>query len=211
MPLKSVLFDLDGVLLDTEGIYTDFWNAVDRRFPTGVDGFAHVIKGTTLPSILGTYFPASQHPAIMDMLRQMESDMQYRMFDGAGRLLRELRDAGIPAAIVTSSNRAKMDVVMERLPDLKKYISVLVTDEDVTASKPDPQGYLLAAARLGVSPADCVVVEDSVNGLRAGLAAGARVAGIATTNSRATVEPLAHCVADTIAELTVNKLVQLFT
>ena len=68
MAIKSVLFDLDGVLVDSESIYTEFWSDVERHFPTGVDGFSLKIKGTTLPSILNTYFPVEQHPAIIAML-----------------------------------------------------------------------------------------------------------------------------------------------
>ena len=202
--LKSVLFDLDGVLIDTEAVYTDFWAAVDHRFPTEAPDFAHVIKGSTLPSILNTYFPREQHPAIVEMLHEMENGMQYTLFDGAADLLEALGAAGITTAIVTSSNRPKMDVVFDMLPLLRRCTTVLVTDEDVVNSKPDPQGYLVAAGRLGVTPHECVVVEDSVAGLRAAVASGAAVAAVATTNPHNVIEPMADIVGDTIADFTVD-------
>lgn len=59
----GVLFDLDGVLIDSESIYTEFWEDVDKVFPTNVPDFAHIIKGSTLPKILGTYFPMQKYPA----------------------------------------------------------------------------------------------------------------------------------------------------
>lgn len=210
MPLKAVLFDLDGVLIDTESIYTRFWSDIDRRYPTGVDNFALKIKGSTLPSILDRYFDKSVHADIIGLLKADEDSMTYRAFEGVEQLLTSLRRGGIATAIVTSSNRPKMDVVFAQLPFLSRLTDTLVTDEDVTASKPDPQGYLLAAARLGADPAECVVVEDSLAGLRAGLNAGARVAGITTTNPEAIVAPLAHITAPTAGHLTLPALQSLF-
>lgn len=210
MSLKSVLFDFDGVLVDTEGVYTDFWNAVDLRYPTHIDGFALKIKGTTLPNILSTYFDKRVHPDILSMLSGLEENMTYNMFDGAERLLASLAENGIRSAIVTSSNKPKMDFVFKVQPAFKKYVGVLVTDEDVTASKPDPQGYLLAARRLGVSPDECVVIEDSINGLKAGCASGARVVGLATTNTRSDIESLSDIVADDISGIDVAVLRSLF-
>lgn len=206
MALRSVLFDLDGVLVDTEGVYTDFWSAVDRRFPTGVDNFALKIKGSTLSGTLDTYFDPAQHPAILEMLKSQESGMEYRLFDGAERLLRDLRAEGVRTAIVTSSNRPKMDVVFSQLPILKELTDRLVTDEDVTESKPSPQAYLVAASRLGVAPGECVVVEDSVNGLRAGRASGAAVVGVATTNSADAIAGLADVIVDSAGDITVAML-----
>ena len=174
MSLKAVLFDLDGVLLDTEGIYTDFWSDIDRRFPTGVDNFAAVIKGNTLSNILATYFPDNAIQAhIHRLLIDQELNMPYRMFPGALELVEGLRDAGINTAIVTSSTLAKMKNVFRTLPRLENAIDTLVTDEDVTASKPDPQGYLIAARRLKAAPGEFIVVEDSRAGRGAGRRAGA--------------------------------------
>ncbi len=198
MKIHSVLFDLDGVLIDTEGIYSDFWSGIDRLFPTGVDGFATRIKGHTLTEILDTYFAPEDHQAIKDMLVAQERDMQYRLFPGARDVLASLREQGVRTAIVTSSNRRKMDCLFKQLPELRELTDTLVTDEDVTASKPDPQGYLLAAERLGAPDGGFVVCEDSFAGIEAGRRAGAYVAGIATTNARADVERVADVTLDTI-------------
>lgn len=211
MSLKAVLFDLDGVLLDTEGIYTDFWSDIDRRFPTGVDNFAAVIKGNTLSNILATYFPDKAIQAhIHRLLIDQELNMPYRMFPGALDLVEGLRDAGINTAIVTSSTLAKMKNVFRTLPRLENAIDTLVTDEDVTASKPDPQGYLIAARRLKAAPGEFIVVEDSMAGLEAGRRAGAFVVGIATTNPMDAVTPACHFAVDAIARLTPEDLLNVF-
>ncbi|MDE6301101.1 MAG: HAD family phosphatase [Muribaculaceae bacterium] len=200
--IRAVLFDLDGVLVDSEGIYTDFWAAVDRQYPTGVENFAYVIKGTTLTEILGRYFPDSDiREKICLLLRKQENEMVYRLFDGIIPMLEELRRRGIMTAIVTSSNRRKMQSLFEAIPELEALTDTVVTDEDVTESKPSPQGYLLAARRLGVTPGEYAVVEDSLAGLRAGRAAGALVIGISTTNPVEKVSPLSDMVLSTAAEL----------
>lgn len=180
------------MLIDSESIYTEFWTDIDRRFPTGVDDFARIIKGTTLPEILDKYFPDPAVQAeVRCLLAAQERDMVYRPFPGALELLRLLRSRGIPAAIVTSSNRRKMRHLFMQLPELEALAATLVTDEDVANSKPDPEGYLLGAARLGASGEEFAVVEDSFAGLQAGRAAGATVVAIATTNSLDAVTPLA--------------------
>lgn len=177
------MFDLDGVIVDSEGIYTEFWQEIDREFPTGVTDFAHVIKGNTLEKILDSYFSDEQKPEILKRLKQQEKDMVYRLFPGVTDLLRSLRDAGWKTAIVTSSNPAKMEVLFSQLPELRELVDTVITDKDVNRSKPDPEGYLKAAEHLGCNPSDCLVFEDSLAGLEAGRRAGATVVGIATTNA----------------------------
>lgn len=204
---KAVLFDLDGVLLDTEGIYTEFWQGMGDRFGLDAD-FAYKIKGTTLTNILGTYFP---EPEVQSWIRarlvEQERNMQYRLFDGALELLQNLKDAGVRTAVVTSSNAAKMRHVMAELPALARRIDTLVVDEDVTASKPDPQGYLLAAKRLEADAPHFAVVEDSLHGLEAGRRAGGIVVGIATTNPLDVVAGRSDIAVNTIGELDADALI----
>lgn len=205
--LKAVLFDLDGVLLDSEGAYTDFWTEIDNIYHTGIDNFAHFIKGSTLETILEKYFPEkSIQSAICAQLSHMEANMPLRLFDGADNLIQDLSRRGISMAIVTSSGHKKMMNVFDAIPVFKEKIDVLITDEDVTASKPDPEGYLLAAHRLNAEEGEFVVVEDSLAGLTAGRRAGAIVVGIATTNPREKVAPLADMVVDSIEELSADIL-----
>ncbi len=207
MNIQAILFDLDGVLVDTEGIYSDFWSEMDALYPTGTPDFAQVIKGSTLPKILDTYFPDPKvQQAVRQRLDEQERGMEYRLFDGVLTMLQNLRDSGVRTAIVTSSNMPKMNHLFESHPRLRELIDTLITDEDVTVSKPDPQGYLLAASRLGVEPQNCVVVEDSMAGIEAGKRAGAAVVGVASTCGRQAVEAVAHVTVDAIRELNLNFL-----
>lgn len=200
--MKAALFDLDGVLLDTETVYTRIWSDIDRAIPTGVENFALKIKGTNLTYILNTYYPnADTQLEVKAMLRDAEENMEYRIFPGAVEYVDALKAKGIPSAIVTSSADDKMDYVARALPDFLSHFSVLVTGSHVQRSKPDPQGYLLAAERLGAPACDCTVYEDSINGLKAGRAAGAHVVALATTNPREALTELADVVYDSIAEI----------
>ena len=95
-----------------------------------------------------------------------------------------------------------MASLFSAIPELETLADTIVTDEDVTESKPSPQGYLLAASRLGIEPEHCAVVEDSLAGLRAGRAAGALVIGISTTNAEEKIRPLSDVVLPSAALVT---------
>lgn len=207
----AALFDLDGVLIDSESIYTVFWNRMNELFPTGIDNFAYVIKGTTLPQILDRYFPDPKVQAELRVyLKKQEAEMVYRIFPGVERFLKALKGKGIPTAIVTSSNDAKMKVLFDSLPGFRDYFDVVVTDTDVTRSKPDPQGYMLAAERLGVPSEHCVVFEDSRAGLEAGRRAGSKVVAVATTLTHEDIAGCGDIVIDSFEELTPERVEALF-
>ena len=208
--IKGVLFDLDGVLIDTEGIYTQFWEAVDRHFPTGVEGFAQVIKGSNLHNILHTYFPTEEMRAqVTEMLDNFQRDMQYNYFPGAIKLLEELKSNGIGCCIVTSSDKRKMESLYSQHPDFPSHFDAIVTGNMVSEPKPSPECFLLGAKMLGLDIKDCVVIEDSINGLKAGMASGARVIGLYTTCSREAIAPHCHLVAPGIGSITTQSLLNI--
>lgn len=198
--MKAALFDLDGVLINTEPVYTRIWSDIERHFPTGIKDFALVIKGSTLPAILNNYFKPSDHEAIITMLTEAEADMEYPLFPATVQFLKKLQENEIPAAIVTSSNDIKMQRLFAMYPGFKDYFRSVITDSRVKHGKPDPEGYLLGASDLKTAPADCVVFEDSFNGLKAGRAAGARVVGLATTNPAASLAEYADLVVSDLSD-----------
>ncbi len=207
---KAVLFDLDGVLIDTETTYTHIWEDIEAKLPTGIANFAQIIKGTTLPDILSTYYPdPARREKVVAMLREAEDAMSYPLFDGVMKFLKELKDNGIPAAIVTSSGAKKMHRIMEEKPEFTAMFDAIVTDADVKHSKPDPDPYLTGAEKLGVDSSDCVVFEDSFAGLESGRRAGAKVVALATTNPRQALESKADAVFGSFIEISVEKLSQL--
>lgn len=203
----GALFDLDGVLLDSEGQYSIFWERMDTEYPTGVEHFADFIKGFHLKRIL-SYFPAASHQPIMDKLAQFEREMSFEFFPGALELVHRLHQAGVPMAIVTSSDRKKMQSLYRQHPDFPALFEHIITGDMVAVAKPDPACYLLGAELLGVNIKDCVVVEDSRNGLIAGRASGARVIGVATTLSREDIEALSDLTVMSVSELSPSHFTQ---
>lgn len=207
---KGILFDLDGVLIDSEGTYTKFWEAVDSHYPTGVPNFAQVIKGSNLHYILHTYFHTEQlRQEVTEMLNRFQHDMRYEYFPGVTELLKELKDNNLACCVVTSSDRNKMEALYSQRPEFPSFFDAIVTGEMVTEPKPAPECFLLGAKLLGIDINQCVVVEDSINGLKAGMASGARVIGIPTTCSRDAIKPYCHLVADSINMLNTKTFLEL--
>lgn len=179
--LKVALFDLDGTLLDTENQYSVFWGEIGRRYHPEIPRFEQIIKGTTLHQIFGRYFPDPAVQAeINPLLEAFEDQMQYCFFPHALDFVSDLKAHGVKCAIVTSSNRLKMNSVYQQRPELKTLFDRILTSEDFSASKPDPDCYLKGAAAFGAELSECVVFEDAINGLQAGMSSGICTIGIAT-------------------------------
>ena len=197
---RAALFDLDGVVLDTEGQYSQFWGQMGRELRPDVPDFADRIKGQTLVQIFDAWFPGQEtlQREITRRLDEFEGQMTYDYIRGTRAYVERLRQRGIPAAIVTSSNRPKMESVYRQRPELRELFERILTAEDFTESKPSPLCYLRGAEALGVPIGECVVFEDSLNGLRAGRASGAYVVGLATTRPREIIAPLADMVLDNL-------------
>ena len=193
---KVALFDLDGVVFDTEPQYTIFWGAECRRYHPEQPGLEHTIKGQTLTQIFDRYFSdvADEQPAIVERLNAYEAQMRYDYVAGFEDFIRGIRAQGVKTAVVTSSNQAKMRSVYRQRPEFTTLFDAVLTSEDFTESKPSPDCYLKGAARFGATPQECVVFEDSFNGLKSGRAAGMYVIGLSTTNPAEAIAPLADLV-----------------
>ena len=193
MTLKAALFDLDGVVFDTEPQYSIFWGAICREFHPEIPGLEHKIKGQTLMQIYDAWFSGpltDSQPLITERLNEYERQMDYDYIAGFEEYICSLRQQGVKTAVVTSSNQPKMEAVYAKHPEFKGLFDAILTSEDFERSKPDPDCYLKAAERFGVEPKDCVVFEDSFNGLKSGRAAGMYVVGLATTNAAEDIAPL---------------------
>lgn len=204
--IKAALFDLDGVIIDTEPSYSVFWGNMGRKYNVPADNFAEIIKGTTLSQILDTYFDKAVHAEVIRQLEDYERKMPYVIFNGVIDFLRDLKRSGIKRAIVTSSNNDKMANLWLQHPYLKIYFDSIITDERVTHSKPHPEPYLVASADLGVDPTEACVFEDSFNGLLSARRAGAKVVALATSNPRGALEGYADLIIDSFKELTAYDL-----
>lgn len=202
-----MLFDLDGVLVDSEGEYSKFWGAIGDRYNRGA-GFNNSIKGSTLVEIL-SHFPEEDRTAIADELHEFERHMEFEVYPGVKQFLASLHKEGIPAAIVTSSDNFKMECLFARHPEIKEAVGHIVTADMVSRGKPDPECFLLGARLIGVPVEDCFVFEDSMNGLKAARASGGKVVALATTNPIHAIAPLSDVVIGSFEGITPASLASL--
>lgn len=203
----GVLFDLDGVLLDSEGQYSIFWEQMDRKHHTGIDNFASYIKGFHLSRILNYFADDDVRQQVQNALLEFERDMRFEFFHGALELVRQLRGEGIPMAIVTSSDNKKMQALYAQHPEFPTLFDQIITGDMVSRAKPDPECFIVGAQRIGIDIKDCVVFEDSRNGLLAARESGARVIGIATTLSFDEVATQSDLTVNAIDELTLKQVI----
>ena len=194
--LKAALFDLDGVVIDTETQYSVFWGSQCRLYHPEHPGLENEIKGQTLDQILDMGWSGeleSERQVLIERLNAFEAQMRLDYLEGFLPFISDLRQHGMKTAVVTSSNRLKMENVYRQHPEFQQLFDAILTSEDFAESKPSPDCYLRAAQRFGLEREACVVLEDSVNGLRSGRAAGMMVVGLVTTNPLDVVRPLSDC------------------
>jgi HAD superfamily hydrolase (TIGR01509 family) len=177
----AVLFDMDGLLIDSEPLWLEAETAIMARLGAGwSERDQAALLGGSLDRTVRYLLGKATRPAPPELVGQwLMSDIIERVRrrgvpvrPGARELLACVETAGLPHALVTSSERTFMEAV---LATTGMRFDVLVCAEDVTATKPDPEPYLLAAKLLGVHPGDCIALEDSPNGVASAEAAGCRV------------------------------------
>lgn len=206
----AVLFDFDGVIMDTETQYTIFWDEQGRKY-LGEEDFGRSIKGQTLTQIYDKYFsdkPEAQRE-ITAGLNVYEKEMSYEYIPGVEDFITDLRKNGVKIAVVTSSNEEKMQNVYNAHPEFKGMVDRILTGEMFARSKPAPDCFLLGMEIFDVIPENTFVFEDSFHGLQAGMTSGATVIGLATTNTREAIIGKAHYIVDDFTTMTYDKLLTL--
>jgi sugar-phosphatase len=177
----ALLLDLDGTLVDSRDDVDAAWRefAARHRLDLG-DVMAATFAGPSreVVATVAPWLDAEAEAALVER-RQVEAAGRTRAIAGAAALLRAWPRERL--AIVTSGGR---ELALSRLAGAGLPApAVLVSADDVRRGKPDPEGYLLAAARLGVAPEDCLAIEDAPAGIAAARAAGARTVGVATSHA----------------------------
>jgi HAD superfamily hydrolase (TIGR01509 family) len=179
----AVLFDMDGLLVDSEPVWTEAEEELALRLGgRWEDALKAKIVGTRLDVAVPVILRWYGAPGSPEQVRETADWLLGRMVQlfaqhlvvlpGVGELLTQLRAAGVPTALVSSSYRVLVDAVLAQ--GVGPFDTTLAGDE-VRRAKPDPEPYLTAAARLGVAPEGCVVLEDSPSGVASGEAAGCAV------------------------------------
>nr|WP_145483874.1 MULTISPECIES: HAD family hydrolase [Streptomyces] len=193
----ALLFDNDGTLVSSYDSVVRCWTLWAREYGVTAGQFAQVeLHGRTAAEIVADLLPAHRVPEAVARVERLEvADVSgVRLLPGTREFLNSL-----PAdrwAVVTSATRRLAEA---RLTAVGVTPKCLVSADDVTRGKPDPEPYLLAARQLGADPADCVVFEDAPAGLRAACAAGMRTVALATTHRAEELD--ADLVVDDLAAL----------
>lgn len=208
---KGVLFDLDGVLVDTESQYSIFWGKMGIEYNTGIPDFADRIKGSNLAAILNTYFPEkSVQDEIVAKLNTFQAAMTYEICPGVKEFISQLKQHNIPTCIVTSSDDKKMEQLFAHQPYFRENFSNIITGDQVTNSKPHPECFLKGAQKIGVDIKDCLIFEDSMQGISAGLASGAKVIALSTTCSAEQISTLTNVIIPGFKDFSLDVIPQLF-
>jgi beta-phosphoglucomutase len=219
--LPAVIWDVDGTLVDTAAFHFAAWqrlaDEIGRPF-TEID-FAATF-GRRNPEIIRAVFdPGADGRKCAELGERKET--YYRdstrehgvdLLPGAGELLRGFGELGWPQALGSSAPRGNLDLILE-LTDTGRYFAAIVSGDDVTRGKPDPQVFQVAAAKLGVKPARCVVFEDAVAGVEAAKAAGMKCVAVRFVGHHSAdklVAAGADLVVDSLARVTSRDAVNLF-
>ena len=190
-PLRAIIFDLDGTLLNTEELYWDVGSEILRRR-------GHTATRELIDQMMGR--PSRVALQIMIDWHQLDAsvaelqaetreifesllDSRLDLMPGVLELLDAAEAAGLPCAIATSSSRTFLDDVLRRLGLFSRFTPTFTAD-DVTEGKPHPEIYLRTAEQLQLSPAQTLVLEDSANGCKAAVAAGAFTVAVPGEHSR---------------------------
>jgi HAD superfamily hydrolase (TIGR01509 family) len=183
---QAVLFDMDGLIIDSEPLWFQVETDVMTRLgATWTEADQQELLGSSLPNSVRYFLERAKAPAdpaqIAEwMIGGIVAKVRERgvtIMPGAAELVAEVEAAGLPYALVTSSQRGLVDAVLARTG---LRFPVVVCANDVTYGKPDPESYLLAAKRLGAEPGRCLVLEDSTTGVTAAEAAGCQVVAVPT-------------------------------
>lgn len=187
--IKAVLFDMDGVLIDAKDWHYEALNKALKLFGMEISRYDHLTTFDGLPTKVKLqmlskryYLPEELHPFINDVKQSYTAELVYQrchpMFHHE-YALSKLKQEGYKIAVCSNSIRKTIELMMDR-SGLTQYLDLIVSNEDVTKAKPDPEMYQTAIKKFGLKPEECVVVEDNPNGIQAGKASGASVLEVAT-------------------------------
>ena len=219
MPLHGVIFDWDGVVIDSSSLHEKSWEKLAEESGNDLpenhfkEGFGKR-NAVIIPEILGW----TKDPTKIDLLSKRKEELYREMgmiegipiLPGIKDLLEALRDEGIPCVIGTSTERLNIELAFEQL-DLASFFKGAVCSEDVSQGKPDPEVFLKAAYLAKAEPQNCVVLEDSAHGIIAARRGGMKGLGLATTrDEKDLIEAGADLVVDNPSKLSIGLLESLF-
>lgn len=178
---KALLFDLDGTLIDSEFFHFGCWNEILKEFDVQLtyDDWLKTYAGVPMPAnaarLAEKYNITSPLPQIIDKRERLTLERlktkDVNLMPHVADVLEYFKSKGLRLALVTSSPRQDVEAVFER-NGLGRYFELIITRTEVAKSKPDPESYLVCVEKLGVLKEECLVFEDTINGVKSAKAAG---------------------------------------
>lgn len=213
----AVIFDMDGVLADTEPLHGSCFirTFINHGINISFEDYrlAVTIGGSTVKdyfiSLGGNAAYWTDIKALKDELMLEAVAQDGVLMPGVIETLEMLRSAGIQTAVATSARKMSLDIILNRF-NLQPYFDAFATKDEVDAEKPSPAVFLLAAKKLGVEPADCVVIEDSPRGVMAAHRAGMKCIAIPTRTTLDGDFSLATLVTESLSNVDLDMLKSLF-
>ncbi|OGM05682.1 hypothetical protein A2125_00150 [Candidatus Woesebacteria bacterium GWB1_43_5] len=190
--IRAAIFDLDGTVLSDEQVYGGAFRKVLKDLGVNVkQKYPHkggIGVGENWPYLLSKY-KVKTNKSLAELSRATQQAFLKNIADievkeGFEEFIVGLREIGVATALATSNEWFVVEEILDKF-NLAKYFDVVVTGEEATAKKPDPELFIIAAQRLGVDPRDCVAFEDSAAGIEAGKRAGMVVIGVARDEKHA--------------------------
>ncbi|RBQ05374.1 HAD family hydrolase [Pedobacter miscanthi] len=179
--IKALLFDLDGTLIDSEKFHFDCWNTFLSAYSVTIDfkdwlsNYAGIPLPKNAKTIIDRYKIDEDLDSFIDRREKITFDgfrtTDIRLMPHALEFVQFAYEKGLTLAVVTASPKMDVEAVFER-NGLAKYFSLFITRTDVSKSKPDPESYNLCVERLGMQKDECIVFEDTLNGVKSAMAAG---------------------------------------
>ena len=211
----AVIWDMDGVIADTAPYHLKAWQGAFQK--RGVKFTEEDFKrnfgqrnDTIIQNTLGQGTPQSEVEAIItEKESAFRKSVRHKVkaLPGAINLIKSLREHGFKTALASSAPAANIQLITASL-GIKGFLQAIITGTDVTEGKPSPQGFLLAAQRLGIEPENCIVIEDAVAGVAAAKRAGMHCLAVTNTHLRASLSE-ADIIVDTLEAVSMDDLKRL--
>lgn len=214
-PARAVIWDMDGIIIDSAPYHLKAWQEVfSKRGLDFTDDDFHSSFGMRNDTIIGGFLgEGAPDEEIAAIGREKEASFRLKIrqnprpLSGVVALMAALAERDLKMAIASSAPRENIELVINTL-GIARHFLVIISEKDVTRGKPEPDGYLLAAKRLGVKPENCLVIEDAIVGVTAARRAGMHCLAVTNSHPRDSLSD-ADLVVDSLEEISAGDIAKL--
>lgn len=213
--MKAVIFDMDGVLVDSQPYHfkadidtmAEYGVIKDQKFYESFAGTLTADRMRTLKEMFGLDAPVEEMTIKREnMILDIMGKDDIKPVLGIPEFLRSIKEKGLTTAVASSSDYKLINLILDRLK-IAKYFDSVTSGSDVKRGKPSPDVFLLAAERIGIEPAECLVVEDSENGVKAAKATGMKALGYINPTSGKQDLSLADFITDDFKKISIDMFI----